>query len=99
MKIPPWFRCSFSNFWSLATFKYTVAVIACAWGMWVQSQYRVPGSFLFVLLPAIGLALTALSLILFVNHLLIRIPADDPFRLTFDRIEWWSSLLVRVFVY
>jgi tetratricopeptide (TPR) repeat protein len=71
----------------------------CGWAMVVQTQYRVPGGFLFVLLPVIGLTLTVLSFILFVKHLLIRIPTNDPFRRTFDRVEWWSNLLVRVFVY
>jgi hypothetical protein len=54
---------------------------------------------LFLLIPVVGIALLILSLYFLINHLLAWVRPDDPFRLTLDRIEWWSSLLVRVFVY
>src|SRR5437899_650230 len=99
MTKPSWIRYLASQVWSLVVDRSTIVPLACALAIWIQFQFRVPGSFLFVLLPAVGVALLALSFYFLINRHLGRMRADDPFRLALDRIEWWSSLLVRVFVY
>src|SRR5947208_1748046 len=99
MSVPSSIRFITSQLWSLVADRSTIVSIACALGIWIQFEYRVPGPFLFLLLPAVGVALLVLNLYFLISHHLARMRADDPFRLTLGRIEWWSSLLVRVFVY
>jgi len=99
MRIPPWIRCNAARFWSLANFKYTIVVGASLWAMFIQMEYRVPSGFIFILLPWIGLALSALSILFLVKHLLTRLPAKDPLQTTLARMEWWFSLLIRGFIY
>jgi tetratricopeptide (TPR) repeat protein len=67
--------------------------------MYVQMTYRVPSQFLFLFLPWVGVALSTLSFVFLMSHFLTRAPEDDPFRVTFKRIEWWGSLMIRIFVY
>jgi tetratricopeptide (TPR) repeat protein len=97
--IPYMFRSVPKNLWSYLTIKYAVIFCLCIWSIKVQTEYRVPTRFFFLLVPWIGAALSVLSFILLVNHLLIRIPTDHPFRKSLGRIEWWASLLIVVFIY
>lgn len=99
MMIPVWLRFFFRRFWTLATLKHSVITCLCLWAVFVQMVYRVPSQFLLVFLPWVGLALSTLSLVFLVNHFFTRVPEEDPFRLAFKRIEWWGSLIIRVFVY
>lgn len=99
MRIPTRIRDIAARFRSRVTFEDSIALCACVIAMKIQLDYRVAGHFLFLLLPQVGLALTVLNFIFLINHLLTRLPEDDPFRLALGRIKWWSSLLVRVFVY
>ena len=99
MKISPRTRDIAARIWSRVSFEDSIALFACVLAMKIQLDYRVPGHFLFRLLPLVGLALTVLSFIFLINHLVTRLAEDDPFRLALGRIKWWSSLLVRVFVY
>jgi len=80
-------------------FKYTAVAALCGWATYVQMVYRVPGSFVFVLLPWIGLALSCLSFVFLANHFLARLPRDHPFLETLRRFEWWAIILMRVYVY
>lgn len=99
MIIPFWLSFVFRRFWTLATLKYSVIATLCLWALFVQMTYRVPSQFLFLFLPWIGLALSVLSLVLFINHFVARVPPDNSFRATFRRIEWWANLMIRLFVY
>jgi tetratricopeptide (TPR) repeat protein len=99
MKIPTRIRDIATRFRSRVTFEDSIALCACVIAMKIQLDYRVAGHFLFLLLPSVGLALTVLNFVFLINHLLTRLPEDDPFRLALGRIKWWSNLLVRVFVY
>jgi tetratricopeptide (TPR) repeat protein len=99
MKIPDRIRDIAARFRSRVTFEDSIALCACVIAMKIQLDYRGAGHFLFLLLPLVGLALTVLNFIFLINHLLTRLPENDPFRLALGRIKWWSNLLVRVFVY
>jgi tetratricopeptide (TPR) repeat protein len=97
--MPLQIRCIFRNIWSRITLRHTIAVIACYWAMSVQISYRAHGRFLFLLLPWVGSALTALSLLLLISHLLAQAESDAPFLQTLRFVEKGSAWLVRIFVY
>ena len=99
MIIPFWLRSFFDRFWTLATLKCTVITGLCLWALFVQMIYRVPSQFLLLFLPWLGIALSALSFVLLINHFLTRVSEDHPFRLISRQIEWWSSLIIRFFIY
>lgn len=99
MRIPTRGRDRAARFWSRVTFQDTFALCACILAMKIQLDYRIPGHFLLLILAWVGSALTVLNFIFLINHLLTRLPEDDPFRLALGRVKWWSNLLVRVFVY
>ncbi len=99
MTISLWFRCFLQWAWWRLTFKHGLVLAACGLALFLQMQYRVPSLFLFLLLPWIGLAVTILSGVLLINHLVVRIPEEDPFRQTLAGIERWTGYLVRGFVY
>lgn len=99
MRIPTRIRDIAARFRTRVTFEDSIALCACVLAMKIQLDYRVPGHFLFQLLPVVGLALTVLNFVFLINHLVMRLPEDDPFRLALGRVKWWSNLLVRVFVY
>ena len=93
-----WFQYIIRNLWSILTVKYVLILYLCLWSIGTQIDYRVPTRFLFWLLPWVGISLTILSFILFLNHLLVRIPKDHPFRETLNRIERWALILIAIFV-
>lgn len=99
MIIPIWLRFLFRRFWMLATLKYCAITTLCLWAMFVQMTYRVPSQFVFLLVPWVGVALSAVSFVMLINHFLVRVPEDNSFRLAFRRIEWWAGMTIRVFVY
>jgi tetratricopeptide (TPR) repeat protein len=66
------------------------------WGLWVQLTYRRPGTLLF-LLPWLSLGLTALSVVMLVNHVLRWAPRRDAARMLYERVEYWGSLTVLTF--
>jgi tetratricopeptide (TPR) repeat protein len=67
--------------------------------MYVQMTYRVPGRFLFWLLPWIGLALSCLSIVFLINHFRARISGESPLREALRQVEWGASLLIRIFIF
>ena len=95
--IPIVIRTALRNLWSLLIFRHTVMVCLSLWAVYIQIEYRVPGRFLFILLPWIGIALSALSFVLLFNHFVRWIPANDSLRETLSRIESWASLLILLF--
>lgn len=97
--IPFQIRGIFKNIWSRITLRHTIAVIACYWAMSVQISYRTHGQFLFLLLPWVGSALTALSLLLLISHLLSQAERNAPFLQTLRFVEKGAAWLVRIFVY
>jgi tetratricopeptide (TPR) repeat protein len=99
MKIPPRVRGWLARLWSANTLKFGVSAIACLLAMSIQVQYRVPGRFVFLLLPWVGLAVGALSFIVLFHHLLARLREGATVSKALGRMQWWAGILVRVFVY
>lgn len=99
MKIPSRIRGWLPRLWSTKALKFGVSAIACLLAMYIQMQYRVPGRFVFLLLPWVGLAVGAFSFIVLFHHLLARLPAGAAVSKTLGRVQWWAGILVRVFVY
>ncbi len=87
------------KFWSRAGIQYYIALSACLLATWMQFQYRVSVSFIFVFFPLIGLALSLLSCVLLVNYFLKDLPQWEPLFVFAKRIEWSIGLLTRIFVY
>ncbi len=85
--------------WSLQLAKHLLTVGLCVWALYIQTVYRVPGRFLFVLLPWVSLAVLGLSLVIVINYVLNGAPADDPARRLSRWMERVSGVLVRLFVY
>lgn len=83
----------------MAMGKYILASGICWWALSVQTQYRVPSRFVFLILPWVGGALTVLSVLYLLNHLRFWVSIDDPLKVFLRRIEWWANMLIRVFVY
>ena len=99
MKMKAWILGSLNRIWGHLTLQYGMAASACAIAIWMQYQYRLQGSTLFLLLPAIGAILLALNILLIVNQFAKDLPRWDPVRCILNRLEWSAGLLVRAFVY
>ncbi len=94
-----WLHIVWTTIRNHMTLLYIFLACLCLWALNVQMSYRIPGRFLFLVLPWIGVALSALSLVLLLGHLLKRAPAEDPFRQVFHRIEQWATLLICAFIF
>lgn len=79
--------------------RFFVSTTACGLAMGIQMEYRVPGGFIFLLLPWVGLALGVLSFIFLLNSLLRGVRAAAPVSQALGRVQWWAGLLIRLFVY
>ena len=100
MKIPTGIRSRLARLYSASTIRFFVSTAACGLAMYIQTEYRVPGSFVFLLLPWVGLALGALSFLFLVTNLAgHRVAAETGVTRALGRIQWWAGLLIRVFVY
>ena len=99
MKMKAWILGSLNRIWSHGTLQYGMAASACAIAIWMQYQYRLQGSTLFLLLPAIGAILLALNILLIMNQFAKDLPRWDPVRCILNRVEWSAGLLVQAFVY
>jgi len=89
---------AFRGLWTLLTLKHAAFVGLCLTGFWVHVIYRVPGRALFLLLPALGLALAVLSLVVLLNHLLRRRRDDDPYRRIFRAVDRGATAIVLIFL-
>ena len=85
--------------WVAVLLKHALVTCLAGWALWVQMTYRVPSQVLFVLLPWVGAAVTALSLAMLVNHVLDRFATAGPVRQALQRLEWSASIVVRAFIY
>ena len=85
--------------WIVVVLKHgLVSGLAC-WALWVQMTYRVPSQLLFMLLPWVGAATAALSLVLFLDHVWDAIAPAGAARQALRRLEWSIGMVVRVFIY
>lgn len=58
--------------WAWGTFPHALLVCFSLWAVHIQMTYRVPSAMLFLVLPWIGVALSCLSLLIFINRLILR---------------------------
>jgi len=65
----------------------------------MQYQYRLEGSWIFLMLPAIGIVLLALNVLMIVNQFASSLEKWDPVRIFLARMESSAGILVRLFVY
>ena len=99
MRIPTGIRSGLTRLCSASTIGFFISANACGLAMYIQTEYRVPGSFVFLLLPWVGLALGALSFIFLVTSLAgHRITTETAVLRALGRIQWWAGLLILVFV-
>jgi tetratricopeptide (TPR) repeat protein len=84
--------------WTLLLWRHAALVGLCLLGFWAQMKYRVPGRLLVLLLPTIGLALVVLSFAMLAGSLLRGTAKDNPYRRTFQAIDWGATAIVLVYV-
>lgn len=88
-----------NRIWSHLTFQHGVAIGACGTAIWMQYQYRLQGSTLFIWLPIVGATLLLLNILFVVNYLAQDLHRWDPVRRILTRVECSAGWLVRAFVY
>ena len=84
--------------WVLAPAKHCAVVVVCLWALWAHLAYRIPGSFVFILLPWVSVAILSLKLVLLIRAAWADRP-DDPPNPVWRVTEFLSTWLVRAFVY
>ena len=94
-----WLRYRLSRLWAHLTFQHGMAAAACGFGIWMHYEYRLQGSWVFLVLPAVGLALILLEVLLIVDQFTGSLPRWDPVRRLLSKLEFSAGLLVRLFVY
>ncbi|MBX3304247.1 MAG: tetratricopeptide repeat protein [Nitrospira sp.] len=88
-----------TRLWAQLTFQYGMAAAACGLAIWMQYQYRLEGSWVFLALPTIGIVLMALNVLMIVNQFATSLPKWDPVKRLLVNLEFSAGLLVRLFVY
>jgi len=96
MRIPLQVQSAFGIIRGFLTLRYAILVGVCFWVMYVQIIYRVPGRFLFLLLPWISLALGALNLVLLLRYLMAE-NSTGPLQETLQKIERGVMVIIAVF--
>ena len=67
MNARAWVRHKLKRFWGQLTFQYGIAAAACGVAIWMQYQYRLQGSWIFLALPVIGIVLLVLNILMIVK--------------------------------
>jgi Tetratricopeptide repeat len=99
MRARSWIRHKVMRLWGHLTFQHGVAAGACGLAVWMQYQYRLGGSWIFLALPTVGIVLLLLNVIMIVNRFATSLPQWDPVRHILEKLEFSAGLLVRAFVY
>ena len=73
-------RVIVDKLWRRSTVGEALLCGLCVWALFIQMHFRVPGQFVFVILPWIGLALTMISLLSLSVQLLAYAPTKGPLR-------------------
>jgi len=94
-----WFALAARRLFSAGALKHLVVVVACALALWIQMLYRVPGTFLFLLLPWVSFAVLGLQLVFFIRYVFVPTPEALPLASTWHHVERVSGIMVRIFVY
>lgn len=83
---------------ALPTGKALAFTMLCSWALYVQTDYRVPGSVTAIILPWLGAALTLMSFIILLSHLMSWLPSGDPATERVKQIEKWADHAFLLFV-
>ena len=94
-----WMRVLGRRLASAGALRHLVVLIACVIALWIQLFYRVPGTFLFLLLPWVSFAVLCLQLVFFIRYMFTPGSVDLPFAPAWTHVERVSGIMVRVFVY
>jgi len=78
--------------------KWGILIPLSVWAIWVQTTYRVPSEFLFILIPWIGVGLTILEIIFLTNIFLSRSHESDEAHEIIHRIGQWGHYALLVFI-
>jgi len=92
-------RQELSRPWVRLTFQYGIAGMACALAIWMHYQYRLQGSWIFLTLPIVGTILLSWNMVAITSLFTTSLPKWDPIRTLLKRLELFSAVLVRIFVY
>lgn len=82
--------------WMVGLLRHMGIMALGTWALCVQAAYRVPGPWLFFL-PWIGVVLTVLDAVMFVNHVFRWVTAEDPLGQALERVQYWGSLGILIF--
>ena len=94
-----WLALAARRLFSAGALKHLVVVVACALALWIQMVYRVPGTFLFLLLPWVSFAVLGFQLVFFIRYVFVPTPEALPLASTWHHVERVSGIMVRIFVY
>lgn len=94
-----WIRHKLRQLWGQLTVQYGTAAAACGLAIWMQHEYRLEGSWLFMALPFVGSVLVVLNVLMIVNYFAQSLPKWDPVRSLLKRLEFSAGIFVRLFVY
>ncbi len=93
-----WIRQILKRVLRIKTLKDSLLFALCLWAVSVQMSYRVPGAFPFLVLPWLGLVLTAISFLMLIVQLLEKAQAKDPLRRDLKLIQQMFRILVCGFI-
>lgn len=99
MNARTWVRHKVRGIWGQLTVQQGTAAAACGLAVWMQHEYRLEGSWIFLALPFVGSVLVILSVLMIVNHFAESLPKWDPVRCLLKRLEFSAGIMVRLFVY
>lgn len=87
-------------FYSLQLFfsKWSIVIPLAVWAIWVQTVYRVPSEFIFIVIPWIGVGLTILAIIHLTNIFLSKSDEKDQAHSIIQNIAWVGNLALLVFI-
>ncbi|MBI3620818.1 MAG: tetratricopeptide repeat protein [Nitrospirae bacterium] len=78
--------------------KYALFVGLCLWAMALQLRYRIVGDAVVPFLPWIGIGLSIVGSMLFLNYFLLQIPPDHPIRTVARWIDRGATTVMVLYV-
>ncbi len=79
--------------------KWTLLIPLAVWAIWVQTIYRVPSEFVFILVPWVGVGLTILEVIFLTNTFLSKSHEDGEVRQLLHRVGQWGHYALLMFIF
>jgi hypothetical protein len=84
--------------WHRSTIEEALFCGFCIWALFIQMHFRVPGQFVFVILPWIGLVLTVISVLSLSVQIVAYAPTKDPLRRDLRLFQQGGRLVLGGFV-